>query len=100
MIVVVNGQECFSTRQEAADFLGCSYQTIFRYTDHRQQASRRIELIRDGWKQYIPLSELIRFRDEIRPTFKYGGKYGRPKGAKDKKPRQVQTKSDWWLYGG
>lgn len=100
MMVTVNGQECFTTRREAADFLGCSYQTIFRYTGHRQQASRRIELIRDGWKQYIPISELIRFRDEIRPTFKYGGKYGRPKGAKDKKPRQVQARSDWWLYMG
>ena len=99
MSVTVNGQECFSTRREAADFLGCSYQTIFRYTDHRQQASRRIELIRDGWKQYIPLSELIRFRDEIRPTFKYGGKYGRPKVAKEKKPRKrPQRKEDFFFF--
>lgn len=99
MRVTVNGQECFSTRQEAADFLGCSYQTIFRYTDHRQKPSRQIRLVRDGWKRYIPISELIRFRDEIRPTFKYGGRYGRPKGAKDKKPRKrPQTHKEIFFF--
>ena len=98
MIVTVQGQECFEKKREAAEFVGCSYQTIWRYTDTRQPPSRQIRLIRDGWKWYIPISELNRFMDEIRPTFKYGGKYGRPKGAKDKKPRKTPEQKQYECF--
>lgn len=98
---VYNGQEYFSTYKEAAQFIGCSYQTIWRYADTRQPDSRKIRLTQIKWKTFISKSEIIRFRDEIRPTLKYGGRYGRPPGAKDKKPREMQTlsKPNYWLFG-
>lgn len=94
-VVTINGEKCFVSFQDAADFLGCSLQTIRRYTSQRQRQDRRLRLVyyssMVGWLlsgYYLPYSEVVRFRDEIRPTLKYGGRYGRPKGAKDKKPRK------------
>lgn len=104
----IYGQQCFIKLEDAAEYLNCSMQTIRRYTDPRQREDRRMKLIKwddpnqtfslpRGW--YLPLDEAKRFRDEIRPTFRYGGRDGRKKGSKDKKPRKKpekgMTPSEW-----
>lgn len=99
--VRINGQLCFIKLEDAAEFLNCSMQTIRRYTDHRQCEERRMNMIHfegdmfkglpRGW--YLPVDEAKRFRDEVRPTFRYGGRDGRKKGSKDKKPRKKPEKS-------
>ncbi len=102
---IINGEKFFKNFEDAAEFLGCSVQTIRRYTDHRQQKDRRMNLkkFRDSWGTtigpYLPLSEVERFRDEIRPKFRFGGRDGRKKGSKDKKPRKTpergMTPEEW-----
>lgn len=103
----IHGQLCFIKLEDAAEYLNCSMQTIRRYTDHRQCEERRMNMIHfegdmfkglpRGW--YLPVDEAKRFRDEIRPTFRYGGRDGRKKGSKDKKPRKKpengMTPSEW-----
>lgn len=101
--VRINGQLCFIRLEDAAEFLNCSMQTIRRYTDHRQREERRMNMIHfdgdcfkglpRGW--YLPVDEAKRFRDEIRPTFRFGGRDGRKKGSKDKKPRKKPEKKNF-----
>ena len=101
--VRINGQLCFIRLEDAAEFLNCSMQTIRRYTDHRQREERRMNMIHfdgdcfkglpRGW--YLPVDEVKRFRDEIRPTFRFGGRDGRKKGSKDKKPRKKPEKKQF-----
>lgn len=86
--IKINGKVCFSSFKDAADFLGCSVQTIRRYADQRQTPERRMRTITANLKEYLPVDEVRRFRDEIRPTFRFGGKDGRKPGSKDKKPRK------------
>jgi hypothetical protein len=105
--VRINGQICFIRLEDAAEYLNCSVQTIRRYTDHRQREERRMNMIHfegDFFKGlprglYLPVDEAKRFRDEIRPTFRFGGRDGRKKGSKDKKPRKKpekgMTPSEW-----
>ena len=84
-MVVIEQSECLSCR-EAAAMLGVSNQTIWRYVTERKRPERKIHGHLQGSKYYIPKSELYRFRDETRPTFKGGP--GRPMGSKDKKERK------------
>lgn len=94
---IINGNKYFNTFEDAAEFLGCSVQTIRRYTDKRQQEERRMKVkaFKNKWGAYVgcylPVSEAERFRDEIRPTFRLGGRDGRKKGAKDKQPRKKRA---------
>jgi hypothetical protein len=100
----INGEKYFKDFEDAAEFLGCSVQTIRRYTDHRQQEDRRMHMkkFRDSWGMvigpYLPLSEAERFRDEIRPKFRFGGRDGRKKGSKDKKPRKKPEQRQFSNY--
>ena len=73
---VIEGEECL-TYSEAAAMLGVSYQTIWRY------AGRLFNSYQHDMPSHVPKSEIVRFRDEIRPTFRGGP--GRPKGSKNKK---------------
>lgn len=85
-MVVIKGDRCLSSSEGAA-MLGVSMQTIWRYATERERPERRIKAYLYKGKYYIPISELCRFRDEIRPTFKGGP--GRPKGSKDRKRRTM-----------
>lgn len=79
MIPVTEGEDCL-TYSEAAAMLGVSYQTIWRY------AGRLFNSYQYETPSLVPKSEIIRFRDEIRPTFRGGP--GRPKGSKNKRQRK------------
>ena len=70
------------TFREAAAILGVSYQTIWRYASTRNEERRIKSEIHMG-VYHVSLSELHRFRDEIRPTFRGGP--GRPTGSRNKK---------------
>lgn len=86
---IIENEECYSCR-EAAAILNCSIQTVWRYASTRIK-SRKLRHYIENRRYFIPGDEIDRFRDEIRPTFLYGGKYGRPMGSKDKKPRKKRT---------
>ncbi len=91
---IINGNKYFSAFKDAAEYLGCSVQTIRRYTDKKQPEERRLRLIvlknKYGFVvgAYLPVSEAERFKEEIRPTLHYGGRCGRKSGSKDTKPRK------------
>ena len=75
-MLLIEGEDCL-TFSEAAAMLGVSYQTIWRY------AGRLFKSYKCETPSHVPKSEIIRFRDEIRPTFRGGP--GRPKGSKNKR---------------
>ena len=85
---IINDEVCFSIR-ESAKKLGVSYQTIWRYVITKVQ-QRKIRHYIYGSAYYVPVLELERFKDEIRP--KFNGGPGRPKGSKNKTKKKMKTK--------
>lgn len=80
-MMIIEDIECLTIKESSA-LLKVSCQTIWRYASERKRPERKIGSQIVGGRYYIPKSELFRFRDEIRPTFKGGP--GRPMGSKNK----------------